>query len=177
MGVPCILIGMMEVKPVDETSELVENVNRAANRAVRNSVDQEDLAQETLLRIWQRDGDHPDGLSVTRSRGLIRTILGRLRIDLWRREGRRLIPVDRTETDGPFEAVQRDEVRAMVREVMEQLPPMQREAVRMRFFEGMTFRAIAEMQGVPLNTALGRVHQAIKHMRRQLESTDEFNDE
>lgn len=158
---------------MDEHSELIANVRRAAKRAAPNAADQDDLAQEILLRLWQRDPAHFDGGDISAGRGLIRTILRRLRIDLWRR--RRQPEGARSDADanGPPDVLAKDELQAMVDRVVEQLPAAQREAVRLRFDEGMSFQAIADAQGVPLNTALGRVHDAIKRMRQRLEALDE----
>lgn len=167
---------------MDDASDLIANVRRAANRAVTNAADREDLAQETLLRVCQRDRTALDGGATSGVRGLVRTIIRRLRIDLWRR-GRRLRPAsDPQATDvlidqrvvRPPDAVGSEERRDLVRSVVEQLPRAQREAVWLRYYEGMTFQAIAHAQGVPLNTALARVHEAIKRMRKELESLDEF---
>lgn len=165
---------------MDNADEVIANVRRAANRAVPNAADQDDLAQETLLRVWQRDPAQIDGRGggdVSAARGLIRTILRRLRIDLWRRRlGGRLVPPVRDDGVDPFDALHGQELRLVVRDLVERLPSAQRDAVQMRFREGLTFQEIAERQGVPLNTALGRVHDAIKRMRQTLEVPDERQD-
>ncbi len=54
-----------------------------------------------------------------------------------------------------------EEVRALV----EELPEEQREVVRMRYYEGMSFKEIAEHTGVSINTALGRMRYALINMR------------
>ncbi len=163
---------MVDTFAMDEQSELIANVRRAAKRAAPNAADQDDLAQETLLRVWQRDPAQFDGGNISAGRGLIRTILRRLRIDLWRRRRRQGATV-RDDGVDPFDALQGQELRLVVRDLVERLPSAQRDAVQMRFREGLTFQEIAERQGVPLNTALGRVHDAIKRMRQQLEALDE----
>ncbi len=157
---------------MEDESELIANVRRAANRAAANAADREDLAQETLLRVWQRDPAQVSGRDVSAARGLIRTILRRLRIDLWRR--RRPLALARPgDTASPRDRIAMDELRDLVRHAEEQLPPAEREAVHLRYRNGMSFQAIANAQGVPLNTALARVHSAIKRMRRELESRNE----
>jgi RNA polymerase sigma-70 factor (ECF subfamily) len=65
-----------------------------------------------------------------------------------------------------------------VRKALEQLPPAQREVVRMRIYEGKTFASIAEELKIPLGTALGRMRSALEKLRSILRSpaTDEKGD-
>ena len=58
------------------------------------------------------------------------------------------------------------QVMSDVRRIMESLPAPQREVVFMRFFQQMSFKEIAEMTGVSINTSLGRMRYAIMNMRR-----------
>ena len=51
-------------------------------------------------------------------------------------------------------------------QLMDELPINQREVVYMRFFQGLSFKEIAETTGVSINTALGRMRYAILNMRK-----------
>ena len=53
-----------------------------------------------------------------------------------------------------------------VRQLIEQLPAEQREVVKMRYYEGLSFKEIAEHTGVSINTALGRMRYALINMRQ-----------
>ena len=55
-----------------------------------------------------------------------------------------------------------EEIRALI----EELPEEQREVVRMRYYEGLSFKEIAERTGVGINTALGRMRYALMNMRQ-----------
>ena len=57
-----------------------------------------------------------------------------------------------------------DEIRALV----EELPEEQRQVVKMRYYEGMSFKEIAEHTGVGINTALGRMRYALINMRQMI---------
>jgi RNA polymerase sigma factor (sigma-70 family) len=46
------------------------------------------------------------------------------------------------------------------------LPTVQQEVVRMRFFENLSFKEIAEKTDVSINTALGRMRYALLNMRK-----------
>jgi len=53
-----------------------------------------------------------------------------------------------------------------VRRLVDELPEPQREVLMMRFYKNLSFKEIAEITGVSINTALGRVRYAILNMRR-----------
>lgn len=53
-----------------------------------------------------------------------------------------------------------------VRNLMEALPAPQREVVYMRFYQDLSFKEIAEITGVSINTSLGRMRYALINMRR-----------
>lgn len=53
-----------------------------------------------------------------------------------------------------------------VRRLVELLPTPQREVLQMRYYKNLSFKEIADMTGVSINTALGRMRYAILNMRR-----------
>lgn len=53
-----------------------------------------------------------------------------------------------------------------VRKMMNRLPPTQREVVFMRFYQQLSFKEIAELTNVSINTSLGRMRYAILNLRR-----------
>lgn len=59
-----------------------------------------------------------------------------------------------------------EQVLCDVKRMMNLLPPTQREVVFMRFYQDMSFKEIAELTGVSINTSLGRMRYAIINMRR-----------
>jgi len=59
-----------------------------------------------------------------------------------------------------------DQVLADVRSLMDQLPAVQREVVFMRFYQQLSFKEIAEMTGVSINTSLGRMRYALLNLRK-----------
>ena len=56
----------------------------------------------------------------------------------------------------------RDDVRSLVR----QLPQQQRQVLVMRFYKGLSFKEIADLTNVSINTALGRMRYSILNLRR-----------
>ncbi len=57
---------------------------------------------------------------------------------------------------------QAEEVRGLI----ELLPEEQRTVVKMRYYDGLSFKEIAEHTGVSINTALGRMRYALINMRQ-----------
>lgn len=53
-----------------------------------------------------------------------------------------------------------------VKLLMEELPEVQREVVYMRYYEEMSFKEIAKVTGVSINTSLGRMRYALINLRR-----------
>ena len=62
-----------------------------------------------------------------------------------------------------------NQVFADVRKLVRHLPDNQREVLEMRYYQDMSFKEIAEVTGVSINTALGRMRYAILNMRRMAE--------
>lgn len=59
-----------------------------------------------------------------------------------------------------------------VKRMMENLPAPQREVVYMRFYQNLSFKEIADITGVSINTSLGRMRYAILNMRRMAKHHD-----
>lgn len=59
-----------------------------------------------------------------------------------------------------------DQIREDVRFLIKKLPPLQREVLNMRYYQNLSFKEIAEITGVSINTALGRMRYAILNLRR-----------
>lgn len=68
---------------------------------------------------------------------------------------------DNVETSLIFEQTQ-----AEVRRMIERLPQNQREIVFMRFYQDLSFREIADILDISINTALGRMRYALINLRK-----------
>lgn len=60
------------------------------------------------------------------------------------------------------------ETHKKIRELIKTLPKSQREVLIMRHFTNMSFKEIADMTGVSINTALGRMRYALINLRKKL---------
>jgi RNA polymerase sigma-70 factor, ECF subfamily len=133
--------------------------------------DAEEIAQDVMVSIWRRAG------SFDRRRAAPATwifaIARNRRIDLVRRS-RRPAP----DPDDPLfqpdpandatAAIRMAERETLVREKLADLPPEQREALRMAFFDGMSHPEIAEAVGAPLGTVKSRIRLAMRRLRGAL---------
>ncbi|MCC6251773.1 MAG: RNA polymerase sigma factor [Bacteroidia bacterium] len=72
------------------------------------------------------------------------------------------------------EKIDRSAEKKKVRSMIMKLPKEMREVVIMRTYFDMSFNEIANLQKVGINTALGRMHNALKHLRKQYHDSDEM---
>jgi RNA polymerase sigma-70 factor (ECF subfamily) len=69
------------------------------------------------------------------------------------------------ETNVEDELVQ-EQVYDDIKKLVRHLPESQREVLEMRYYKDLSFKEIADITGVSINTALGRARYAIMNMRR-----------
>jgi len=65
-----------------------------------------------------------------------------------------------------------EQIMRDVKKLLDCLPASQREVVFMRFYQQLSFKEIAEMTNVSINTALGRMRYAILNLRRMAKEYD-----
>ena len=59
-----------------------------------------------------------------------------------------------------------NQIRDDVKYLIEELPELQKEVLMMRYYQNLSFKEIAEITGVSINTALRRMRYAILNLRR-----------
>jgi len=69
---------------------------------------------------------------------------------------------------GPAAAVENDDMTGRVMRAVATLPEVQREVFLMRVQGDFSFSEIAKTLGIPLNTALGRMHDAMTKLKKML---------
>lgn len=147
---------------------------------VKDTYTAEDLLQDTFIKAIHtiKGGRYNEE---GRFSSWICRIAHNLAIDFFRKEKRS--PVVTLEdgsnilnalsfAEDSAESVQiKEETHARLRELIQQLPPAQKEVLIMRHYADMSFQEIAEATGVSINTALGRMRYALINLRKKL-STD-----
>ena len=103
-------------------------------------------------------------------------------VDYFRRNKRRP-QVSPTETFDIFDVLQsyddnaeqsiiRSQTHEKVRQLVDMLPPEQREVVILRHYADMSFKEIAKLTRVSINTALGRMRYALINIRKMIEEKE-----
>ena len=132
---------------------------------LRNHHQAEDALQETFVRALER----LDGVDPAHLRGWLFTVAYHQALLLRRRAAsRHEAAADGEAADplpGPLGLAERADDGRRLRQLLDQLPPPQREVIRQRVYEGKKFREIADALDCPLNTALARMHEGLKRLR------------
>jgi RNA polymerase sigma-70 factor (ECF subfamily) len=136
----------------------------------RHEADTRDLLQEVFVKLAKR----PELLEGVRDeRAFLLRLTHNLAIDLIRRRGTQdkhheqlaaeTLPVF-APAAGPDESAFREALGA----ALGGLPAEQRAVVHLKLWEGLTFEQIAELLGIPLNTAASRYRYGIDKLRERL---------
>lgn len=161
--------------------ELIENIRQgdklAADELIRryyplifryclyrcgNRETAEDLTQETFLRLikylprYKNDG---------RLKTYLFSIANRLCIDE-NKQNRSSLLENADQLLSPRDELHRVEDRELIRCLLKDLPPDQREAVILRFGQRLTYQQIARETGCTMRTAQWRVKYALKKIRK-----------
>ena len=123
----------------------------------------EEVVQETMVAVWEGAGSFKGSSRVsTWIFGIARNQAHALR----RRESRgERVPDEPAVLPDPAERV---EVQDRVLAAVEELPPEQREVVFLAFYEGLSYREIARILGVPEGTVKSRMYFAKRKLREVL---------
>jgi RNA polymerase sigma-70 factor (ECF subfamily) len=144
-----------------------------AFRVIGDARAAEDVSQDVFVGLWQRPA------SFDPSRGTLRTWLGTLAhrraVDYVRREEARRRRAEREAS----RAISTPDVEEMatalvaaerVRAALEALPPEQRRAIHLAYFDGNTYRQVAEVLGIPEGTAKSRLRLGLRRVAAALEA-------
>lgn len=143
-----------------------------ARRVVRDTGLAEEVVQEVFVRLWATpdrfDPDRGSLRSWLLSQAHGRTI-DRLRSDSARRL-REERDAQRT-ADAGYD-VEREAwdlaVADRVKDVMADLPDGERQAIKLAYFDGYTYREVAKILDTPEGTIKSRIRAGLKHMRSDL---------
>jgi RNA polymerase sigma-70 factor, ECF subfamily len=145
-------------------------------RILRDPAQSEEVTQEVMLEVWRtaprfdpRKGS-ADSWILTMAH---RRAIDRVRSEQASRDRAQAIGTrDRPRPyDDVVEQVVLDEEHGQVTEALSALTDLQREAVELAYFEGYTYREIAERLDTPLGTIKTRMRDAMIRLRGALEVT------
>jgi RNA polymerase sigma-70 factor (ECF subfamily) len=146
---------------------------------VRNREVTEDIFQDTFVKAIMtiKQGRYTEN---GKFRAWINRIAHNLIIDNYRQEkNEQTISNDECEidlfnnsklSDGTIEdEIVKEQILTDVRKLINYLPDNQKEVLMLRYYQDLSFKEIADITGVSINTALGRMRYAILNMRRMAE--------
>jgi RNA polymerase sigma-70 factor (ECF subfamily) len=136
----------------------------------------EDIFQETFVKAIMtiKQGRYTEN---GKFRAWINRIAHNLIIDNYRQEkNEQIISNDECEvdlfnnhklSDGTIEdEMIKSQILMDVKKLIDYLPENQKEVLLLRYYQDLSFKEIADITGVSINTALGRMRYAILNMRR-----------
>lgn len=150
--------------------ELIGSVFGLAKRVLRDPAQAEEVAHDVMLEVWQKS--HQFDADRGSAKGWIATITRRRAIDAVRseqsrrnRDGRQGVnDVVPGSGDPVGDVVSDREDRDRVRTALDHLTDLQRQAIDLAYFGGLTYREVAERLDVPLGTIKTRMRDGLKRL-------------
>lgn len=71
--------------------------------------------------------------------------------------------------DNYLESKTKEELENQMVSLIDYLPEVQKEIIRLRIFQDLSFKEIAELKDISINTALGRMRYALINMRKLID--------
>ena len=138
----------------------------------------EDLVQDVFLAVWRNAGRFDPERGTVRA-WVLQIAHFRLLNELRRQSRQPEIAPDPeglmlarlpARDPGPLEATWRQHRRAVLTSALDELPPPQREALRLAFLDDLTHEQVAAELGLPLGTAKTRIRVGLQKLRATLGS-------
>jgi RNA polymerase sigma-70 factor (ECF subfamily) len=141
----------------------------------------DDVFQNTFLQLFTKIGKYEQGRPV---RPWLYTIATHQAIDALRRNGRhqtlsldqyreenkqgefpQLAAVLESRTAGPVDQVEGEERRQLVRASVDRLPETLRQVLVLAYYQGLKYKDIADILGIPVGTVKSRLHAALMKLQ------------
>ncbi|MDO4959250.1 MAG: sigma-70 family RNA polymerase sigma factor [Prevotellaceae bacterium] len=141
---------------------------RFAYMRIGRREDAEDLVQEVFLKLFKamnKSGEVDDI-----ERYLIRSISNACH-DYFRRKRQTMIPIDETlqiTVDESDKQIHEEFMR--INKMLDDIPPEQAETLRLKCYDGLTFKQIGELQDIPEATVKSRYRYAITTLSKRVNS-------
>jgi RNA polymerase sigma-70 factor (ECF subfamily) len=143
-----------------------------ALRVLGDTREAEEVVQDVFAQAWRQAGRYDTSrgavvawlLVMTRSRAIDR-LRARRGLQPLAGDGEQALGVLSDPAGGPEREALSAEARSRVREALDQLPLVQRLAIELAFFEGLTHVEIAERLEIPLGTIKTRIRLGLMKLK------------
>lgn len=153
----------------------------------------DDVFQNTFLQLYTKAGQYEAGRPV---RPWLYTIATHQAIDALRRQGRhqavsldqereeaaaaaelpQLLGLLESRGPGPLDQLQGEERRQLVRAGVDRLPDFLKQVVILAYYQGLKYRDIADILGIPVGTVKSRLHSALVKLHEAWSSVAALNE-
>jgi RNA polymerase sigma-70 factor (ECF subfamily) len=151
-----------------------------AHRACGEEAMAREVVQLVFTRLWTTRAEYDAGRGAFSN--WIVTVTRNITIDVLRRESRHrgLLPIDAVlerhsddEPGNPEAAAMRRSAQSELAMASKALSEPQQRVIELLYWKGFTLQEIADMGREPIGTVKNRLHQALKTLRRHLQSSRE----
>ena len=143
----------------------------ACYQYVRNKDDAEDIVQDIFLQLWEKRHDLNPELSFS---GYVRTIAQNTTLKLFRhfdvhsRFAQNILMNETDSTNETEDAIIDNDYVKLLNELIERLPPRQKEIFRLSRIEGLSHQEISKQMNISVENVRNQVSLALKKIKSQL---------
>ncbi|MGV3611249.1 MAG: RNA polymerase sigma factor [Fluviicola sp.] len=159
-----------------------DKIYRSIYHKIREREIAEDIFQETFVKIIQtlKLGNYnEEGKFLPWAMRIAQNLV----IDYFRKHGRMKLISERNAKSEDFnifsilkmdelnieQSISKTELEKQMIDLIQHLPETQKEIIEKRIFQDLSFKDIAEMEDISINTALGRMRYALINLRKLIE--------
>lgn len=159
-----------------------DKIYRSIYHKIREREIAEDIFQETFVKIIQtlKLGNYnEEGKFLPWAMRIAQNLV----IDYFRKHGRMKMVSERNAKSEDFnifsilkmdelnveQSISKTELEKQMIQLIQHLPESQKEIIEKRIFQDLSFKDIAEMENISINTALGRMRYALINLRKLIE--------
>lgn len=164
---------MKEIDFQHDLLPLKNKLYRVALRITLDSLEAEDVVEDTLVRVWERRADVPDNVHLE---SYCLTICRNLAIDRSEKKDAGHLSIDAASVDTPLDAdhpdeeLEKQERILWVKRVLNSLPEKQRTALQLREIDGRSYEEVAEVMQITEADVKVTLHRARKALKTALEA-------
>lgn len=144
-----------------KNKDLAEDIFQDTFVKVINSLQKQLYNEEDKFLPWVMRIAHNLVIDYFRQNNKVRTIVPTDEFDIFE--------IISDNTKNIEETLVNTQIFSDVRKLIELLPNDQKEVLMMRYYDELSFKEIADLTGVSINTALGRMRYALINMRKMIE--------